>query len=58
MCFEEKLGIQCLRLDGCHHVFCAECVTTHASLHVKEGSLDALQCLDPSCKERLSREVR
>ena len=46
-----------MRLEGCHHVFCAECTRTHAALHVEEGSLDALVCLDPGCKERLSRQV-
>ena len=50
--------MQCIRLDGCHHVFCQECVHTHAALHIKEGKLEALQCLEASCKERLSRQVQ
>lgn len=57
VCFEEKPGSRCVRLDDCRHVFCAECVATHAGLHVSEGSLDKLRCLDPGCKERLSRQV-
>lgn len=57
MCFEEKPGSHCVRLDDCRHVFCVECVATHAGLHVSEGSLDKLRCLDPGCKERLSRQV-
>ena len=57
VCFEDKPGVHCIRLDGCHHVFCEECVRTHAALHIKEGKLDALQCLEASCKERLSRQV-
>jgi hypothetical protein len=57
VCFEDKPGVHCIRLDGCHHVFCEECVRTHAALHIKEGKLEALQCLEASCKERLSRQV-
>jgi hypothetical protein len=49
--------VHCVRLDSCHHVFCEECVRTHAALHIKEGKLDALQCLEASCNERLSRQV-
>ena len=57
MCYEEKLGTQCLRLDGCRHIFCKECVTTHAQMHVREGTLQHLKCLDGSCHNDLSRQV-
>lgn len=57
VCFEEKPGTKCVRMEGCHHIFCDICVTTHAGLHIAEGALDRLRCLDPTCKERLSRQV-
>ena len=58
MCYEEKLGTQCVRLEGCRHVFCEECVATHAQMHVREGTLERLQCLDGACHTRLPRQVR
>lgn len=58
MCYEEKLGTRCVRLEGCRHVFCEECVATHAQMHVREGTLERLECLDGACHTRLPRQVR
>ena len=58
MCFEEKPGVACERLEHCRHIFCADCITTHARLHVKDGTMEQLQCLEPGCKNRLSCQVQ
>lgn len=57
VCFEEALGRNCVRLSGCSHVFCAECVGSHCSIHVREGSVSRLTCLAFKCTSELSQQV-
>lgn len=50
ICMEAKKGAHSVRLNGCGHVFCRECLHDYLSLHLTEGSLRlALSCPDPSC---------
>lgn len=56
VCLEEQRGDRFVRLD-CGHVFCGDCLGEQARLHVKEGSLDALKCPEPGCKDPLSVHV-
>lgn len=56
VCYEDTPGRHCMRLEGCSHTFCVECVTTHARMHVTEGSLDRLQCLHGTCLNVLSAQ--
>lgn len=58
VCFEEALGRDCVRLAGCGHVFCAECVGEHCRLHVREGSVARLTCLAFKCGAELPHQVR
>ena len=57
VCFEEALGRDCVRMQGCSHVFCAECVGTHCLLHVREGTVGRLKCLAFKCNTELSHQV-
>lgn len=34
----------------CQHIFCMDCMQTLATVHVKEGSVNKLNCPDTSCR--------
>jgi E3 ubiquitin-protein ligase RNF14 len=52
ICFEDQRGSQFLRLD-CRHVFCTCCIREQATIHIRDGSLDALKCPQPGCGDSL-----
>ena len=53
ICFESQRGSEFLRLD-CRHVFCTRCILEQSNIHIREGTLDALKCPEPGCKEPLA----
>lgn len=55
ICFTEKPGRAFVRTGdgGCQHAFCSDCVAAHAEVHVRDGSLDQLRCLEPKCGQAL-----
>ncbi len=42
----------------CKHAFCTGCVTGSARMHVKEGSVDQITCMEPGCSVALPHQVR
>ncbi|PNX96886.1 E3 ubiquitin-protein ligase rnf14-like protein, partial [Trifolium pratense] len=37
----------------CKHFFCRKCLQTFTQIHVKEGNVSNLQCLDAKCKDMI-----
>ncbi|KAH9606097.1 hypothetical protein KSS87_017737 [Heliosperma pusillum] len=48
ICFSEYPGTEFLRMP-CHHFFCVRCMKTYANVHVKEGTVNKLQCPTTKC---------
>jgi E3 ubiquitin-protein ligase RNF14 len=45
-------GTEFVRLP-CKHFFCRKCLQTFTQIHVKEGNVGNLRCLDAKCKEMI-----
>ncbi|XP_057443643.1 uncharacterized protein LOC130735763 [Lotus japonicus] len=49
ICYSEYPGTEFVQLP-CKHFFCRKCLQTFTQIHVKEGTISSLQCLDTKCK--------
>lgn len=59
VCFEEKLGSQCLPFKPCNHVFCKECLKSYFSIQIQSGNVQNLSCPEEKCPSHaLPTQVR
>jgi len=49
ICFEEKRGSNCVRVQLCGHIFCRDCISQYLSVNIKDGNLRALLCPHVGC---------
>ncbi|KAK2373912.1 RING/U-box superfamily protein [Trifolium repens] len=52
ICYSEYPGTEFVQLP-CKHFFCRKCLQTFTQIHVKEGNVGNLQCLDAKCKDMI-----
>jgi len=57
ICFDEALGARFVRLPGCTHHFCRECLSTHARTRLADGAVESILCPEPSCRQQLPPHV-
>jgi E3 ubiquitin-protein ligase RNF14 len=49
ICLEPKRGKECHPLIACGHVNCVPCLQDYYGNCIKEGDVDSVKCIDPSC---------
>jgi hypothetical protein len=54
ICLDEKLGKLFEFVFPCNHFYCRNCLSEHCKLHIKEGSVQNLQCPTPKCPNQLN----
>ncbi|XP_052096502.1 E3 ubiquitin-protein ligase RNF14-like [Mytilus californianus] len=53
ICFAEKSGHDFYSFLPCKHYYCKECVAAFCSIHVKDGTVQQLLCLESNCKTEI-----
>jgi hypothetical protein len=53
-CCEDRRGHQCVRFDGCHHVFCMDCMRQYFRFQICERRPQRCGCLAPDCPSTAS----
>ena len=58
ICFEEKIGGECLKFFACSHIFCRECIGGYFISQIDSRAVKFMLCADPKCKKQaLPNEV-
>jgi len=54
VCFEDKKGSKCIKLLGCDHIYCKNCMKTYLEVNIKDGKVSELICPNVNCKAALT----
>ncbi|RCN52734.1 IBR domain protein [Ancylostoma caninum] len=57
VCFENKLGRECVRFSPCGHTFCRECVTAYFNERLTSQEVSPLTCLSDGCESSVSQKL-
>ncbi|ESN98785.1 hypothetical protein HELRODRAFT_162245 [Helobdella robusta] len=57
ICFCEKSGYMCLKLSGCGHIFCKDCLKSFLDVQIKDGNVKSLQCLAEKCSTEINHSM-
>ncbi|KAJ9604792.1 hypothetical protein H2200_010907 [Cladophialophora chaetospira] len=49
ICLDPKKGISCHKMLQCGHVYCVPCLQDYYNNCIKEGDVDNVKCIDPTC---------
>lgn len=55
ICLETVKGVKCLKLSGCGHVACRPCLKDYWSLHIQQGEVGSVGCVDPDCVRKTAK---
>ncbi|GAB1597899.1 E3 ubiquitin-protein ligase RNF14-like [Argonauta hians] len=53
ICFCDKMGSKCIKLDICEHVFCKDCMKDYFTINIKEGNVTGLKCPSHKCESKI-----
>ncbi|XP_065219973.1 E3 ubiquitin-protein ligase RNF14-like [Planococcus citri] len=54
VCFDVKLGTDCIRVKPCKHVFCKCCLKDYLTLNIVNGNVGSIRCLQFECDSSLT----
>ena len=54
VCFDEKLGSQCMQFPNCCHVYCKECMRNYFEIQIRDGTVNNLGCPEDKCTSQAS----
>ncbi|EYB84892.1 hypothetical protein Y032_0308g2056 [Ancylostoma ceylanicum] len=57
VCFENKLGRECVRFSPCGHTFCRECVTAYFNERLTAQEISPLTCLSDGCESSVPQKL-
>uniref|UniRef100_UPI0037E8C117 E3 ubiquitin-protein ligase RNF14-like n=1 Tax=Semicossyphus pulcher TaxID=241346 RepID=UPI0037E8C117 len=49
VCYVGWLGLDCVQLPGCGHIFCRACLGVFFKVQITEGNVQGVTCLDADC---------
>ncbi len=52
VCFSDKLGKDCIKFNGCDHVFCNECMKGYFESQIQSGDVNKLNCPFEKCESQ------
>ncbi|RNA07733.1 E3 ubiquitin- ligase RNF14 [Brachionus plicatilis] len=52
VCFEDKMGKECIKFNKCEHVFCNECMRGYFGSLIKDGNVHKLTCPQEGCESQ------
>ena len=59
ICFDDKVGGDCLKFFSCSHIFCRDCLGGYFTSQIESRAVKYMLCADPKCqKQALPNEVR
>ncbi|XP_036972008.1 E3 ubiquitin-protein ligase RNF14-like isoform X2 [Acanthopagrus latus] len=50
VCFQGFLGLDCVQLPECGHIFCRACLSHFCKLQIREGSVQGVTCPEADCE--------
>ncbi|KAI9554843.1 hypothetical protein GHT06_020120 [Daphnia sinensis] len=54
VCFDHRLGANCIQFPNCGHVYCKECMSSYFEVKITEGTVNGLICPEDKCTSQPS----
>lgn len=53
ICFEQHVGVNCIELENCGHIYCKDCMKKHINVKIIE-CINVILCPTTDCKRQIS----